>query len=154
MNSIAEWESYEHSYTEHSNDWYWIVGIISVASCVLAIFFQNYIFGILILVSGATLGIMAWRKPAIVDIRVTPRGIIVGDLQYEFQKFNSFWIEDDHMHGPRILLHPKSSILPLAVIMIGDEADPEEVKEVLSEYLDLVPLRESALHRLFDYIGF
>lgn len=154
MNSIIEWQSYEHSYTEHTKDWFWIVGIISIACTVLAIYFENYIFSILILASGFSIGVMAWRKPEIVTIRITEHGIIVGDLYYEFQKFNSFFIETDHMHGNRMLLHPTSSVLPLTVIMMGDEVEAEEIREILGHFLDEVHLRESALHRLFDYIGF
>ena len=47
-----------------------------------------------------------------------------------------------------------SNILPLTVIMINEEVNPDEVAHVLSEFLDEVPMRESILHRLFDYIGF
>jgi hypothetical protein len=58
------------------------------------------------------------------------------------------------MHGPRLLLHPRSSVLPLTVIMIGEEVDLVEVEEILGTFLDMVHLRESAIHKLFDYIGF
>ena len=154
MESIIEWQGYEHVYTEHNSDWFWILGIVTVASSILAFYFGNVLFGILILVAGLTLGLLARKKPRVVDVRVTPQGIIVGTLRYPFSSFHSFWIETEHMHGKRLLLHPTSSFLPLSVIMIADEVDHDELAEVLLEFMDEIPLRESAAHRLFDYFGF
>src|SRR6185503_10371095 len=109
---------------------------------------------IFILLAGLVLGLLARRKPRVVPIKITPRGIIVGDLQYSFDSYLSFWIEVDHMHGPRVLLHPKSSALPLTAIMIGDNVDLDHVADILNDYLEEVPMKESAVHRLFDYLGF
>lgn len=154
MEPIIEWQSYEHTFTEHGKDWFWILGIITISLSVLAFVFQNYIFSILLLVCGITIGLMAWKKPRIVNIRVTPRGIIVGDMEYAFNNFHSFWIEEEHMHGTRLLLHPMSNVLPLTSIMIGGEVDPAELADILNDFLDEVPMKESLAHRAFDYIGF
>ncbi len=149
-----EWQDYEHNYAEHGKDWYWILGIVTVCSAILAIYFGNIIFGIFLLLAGLVLGLLAARKPKVVPIKVTPRSIIVGDMQYPLDNFLSFWIEVDHMHGPRILLHPKNSALPLTAIMVGENVDLDRLSDILNDYLEEVPMRESAIHRLFDYLGF
>ena len=154
MESLIEWQDYEHNYAEHTQDWYWILGIVTLGGSILAFYFGNMLFGILILLSGFTLGLLSRRKPKIVTIKITPRSIVVGNMQYPYENFHSFWIETDHMHGPRILLHPKSPMLPLLPIMVGDGVDLDHLADTINDHLEESPLRESALHRLFDYLGF
>lgn len=151
--TLIEWQDYEHNYIEHTKDWFWILGIVTLSGTVLAFYFGNIIFAIFIFLAGLTLGLLRHRKPRIVSIKITPQGIIVGEWQYPFSNFQSFWIEDDHMHGPRILLHAKSTMLPLTAIMIGDGVDLDHLADVLNDHLEEMPMRESAVHRLFDYLG-
>ena len=153
METFLEWQDYEHNYVEHTKDWYWILGIVTICAAILAFFFGNILFGIFILLAGLILGLLTKKKPKIVTIKITNKGIVVGDMQYPFANFHSFWIEDDHMYGPRILLHPKSSMLPLTAVLIGDNVDLDHVADILDNYLEEVPMRESAVHRLFDYLG-
>lgn len=150
---LIEWRDYAHNYVEHTKDWFWILGIVTIGGAVLAFFFHNYLFGIFILLAGLVLGLLAGRKPKVVSSFVTPRGITVGDIHYPFSNFHSFWVETDHMHGTRILLHPTNSFLPLTAIMVEENVDHEHLSDVLNDYLDEVPMRESAVHRLFDYFG-
>ena len=152
--TLIEWRDYAQNYVEHGKDWFWILGIVTIAGAVLAFFFHNYLFGIFIILAGLVLGLLAKKKPPIVTSFVTPRGITVGDMHYPFSNFHSFWVETDHMHGTRILLHPVSSFLPLSVIIVDEEINHEHLVDILNDYLDQVPMRESAVHKLFDYLGF
>jgi hypothetical protein len=154
MEPFIEWQDYEHNYVEHGKDWFWILGIVTISSSILSFYFGNVLFGIFILLAGVTLGLLAFRKPRVVDIKITNRSIIVGEMQYPYDNFFSFWIESDHMHGPRILLHPRNPALPLTAIMIGEGVDLDHLADVLNDYMDEVPMKESAIHKLFDYLGF
>ena len=42
------WEAYEYEPKERSADWYWIVGIIALAICVVSLIYGNIIFAILV----------------------------------------------------------------------------------------------------------
>ncbi len=152
--ALIEWHDYSHHFVEHGKDWFWILGIVAVGGAVLAFFLSNVLFGIFILLAGLVLGLLAKNKPEVVRSYVSPRGITVGDMHYPFLNFHSFWVETDHMHGTRILLHPVSSVLPLTTIMVEESVDKDLLRDILNDYLDEVPMRESALHKLFDYIGF
>lgn len=152
--ALIEWHDYSHHYVEHGADWFWILGIVSIGGAVLAFFFGNVLFGIFILLAGLVLGLLAKNKPEVVRSFVTPRGITVGSMHFPFTNFHSFWIETDHMHGTRILLHPVSTMLPLTTIMVEENVDHALLADILNDYLDQVPMKESAIHKLFDYIGF
>ncbi len=84
-------------------------------------------------------------------IGITPKGIFFGQRLYSFKNFRSFWIEDDHVHGARILLHPTSSYLPLVSIHINeDEVNLLDLQEILLQFLDEEFLQESVVHKWFD----
>ena len=150
MDIILEWHSPEHHFDKKSNDWYWILGIIAFAISVLAFYFGNFLFAIFVLIAGFTIGIMSYKETKVVPIKVVYKGVIFDRQLYPWLSLRSFWIEDDHVHGARILLHPLSNFLPMIVIPINDEVDLNDVRDVLLEFLEEEYLQESILHKWFD----
>ena len=120
METILEWHSPEHHFDKKSNDWYWILGIIVIGAAVLAFYFSNFLFGVFIIIAGITLGMLSYKETKMVSIRIVAKGLIFGNYLYPWVSFRSFWIEDEHTHGARILLHPLNSFLPLTVIPINE----------------------------------
>ena len=84
------WQTAEYAHRDRSIDWFWAIGLISIAGCVAAILFKNYLFGILILLSGICLALLAKTKPGMVDITLSTESInIAGDV-YPFKKILEF----------------------------------------------------------------
>jgi len=150
--TILEWHSPEHHFDKKNNDWYWILGVICIGSSVLAFYFNNFLFGIFIIIAGLTLGMLSYRDTKIIPIKIVSKGIILGRRLYPFASYRSFWIEDEHTHGYRILMHPLNSYLPLTVIPINEEVDLNDVRDILLEFLAEEFLAESLLHKWFDKI--
>jgi hypothetical protein len=153
METIVEWQSPEHHFGPKSADWYWIVGIVAVAGAVLSFYFDNMLFAVFILLSAFTIGFLSYKETRDVSVRVTNKGIVFHKFLYEYRSHKSFWIEDDHVHGARILMHSQSSFSPLTVIPIAEEIDLEQLRDLLLNFLDEEILQESLVHRLFDKIG-
>ena len=151
METIIEWQSPEHHFDRKTADWYWALGIIAVAATVLAFYFDNFLFGIFIIIAALTIGFLSYKETRQVTIQITTKGILFGRRFYPFRNFRSFWIEDDHVNGARILLHPASSYLPLTSIHVNeDQVDLNDVQEILLEFLDEEFLQESVVHKWFD----
>jgi len=151
MEPIMQWQSPEHHFDKKTIDWYWGLGIIAVAGTVLAFYFDNFLFGIFIIIAALTVGFLSYKETRQVTIQINPKGIIFGRRLYPFRNFRSFWIEDDHVHGARILLHPVSNYLPLTSIHINeDHVDLADVQEILLEFLDEEYLQESIVHKWLD----
>jgi hypothetical protein len=148
--TILEWHSPEHHFDKKANDWYWILGIICVGAAVLSFYFKNFLFGVFIIIAGATIGMLSYRETKVVPIKIVPKGIIFGRHLYPWTSYRSFWIEDEHVHGARILLHPVSSYLPLVVIPINEEVDLNDVRDTLLDFLEEEFLKESLVHKWFD----
>ncbi len=150
METILEWHSPEHHFDKKSNDWYWILGIITIAASVLAFYFDNFLFGIFIIIAGFTIGLLSYKETRDLNIKIVPKGIIVGRQMYPWLSQRSFWIEDDHIHGDRILIHPLGSLSPLVIIPVSDEIDLNDLREILLEFLEEEYLQESIIHKWFD----
>jgi hypothetical protein len=150
METILAWHSPEHHFDKKSNDWYWMLGIICLGASFLSFYFDNLLFGIFIIIAGLTVGMLSYKETKIVPISIVHKGITFGRNLYPWTSFRSFWIEDEHIHGPRILLHPMSSYLPLIVIPINEEVDLNEVRDTLLEFLSEEFLVESIVHKWFD----
>ena len=152
METIIEWQSREHHFDKKSTDWYWGLGIIATGAGVLAFYFGNWIFGIFIILAALVIGLLSYRETKIVPIKISVEGIIFGKSFFPFSSYISFWIEEDHVHGARILLRSKNRMLPLSVIPIGDEIDLEDLRDILDNFLPLEFLQESIFHKWFDKI--
>ncbi len=152
METILEWHSPEHHFDKKTNDWYWILGVIVLGAAVLAFYFNNFLFGIFIIIAGLTVGMLSYRETKVVPIKISTRGIIFGRYLYPWMSYRSFWIEDEHIHGARILLHPINSFLPLVVIPVNEGVNLNDVRDVLLEFLEEEFLQESLIHKWFDKI--
>lgn len=150
MQILLEWQSPEHRFDKKSADWYWILGIVSTAIAVLSFYFGNLLFGIFIIIAAFTVGMLSYKDTKVVLVRITSKGIAFDRHFYPWRSYQSFWIEDDHIHGPRILISPISTFLPLASVPINEEIDLNELRDILIEFLEEEPLQESIIHRWFD----
>lgn len=148
--TLLTWQSPEHHFDKKTNDWYWTLGIICAAVSTLAFYFGNVLFGVFVVIAGLTVGMLSWRETKEVTIKLTSRGVVFGRHLYPWTSYRSFWIEDEHTHGPRLLMHPISSFLPLVTAPISEEVDLDDVHEILSQFLKEEPLQESIIHRWFD----
>lgn len=149
---ILGWDSPQHHFDKKTNDWYWILGVIVVGASVLAFYFGNFLFGVFIIIAGLTIGMLSYRETKIISVKITNKGITFGRSLYPWTSYKSFWIEDEHVNGPRILLHPISSIQPIVTIPINEEVDLNDVRDILLEFLEEEFLIESIFHKWFDKI--
>jgi hypothetical protein len=149
---LISWNAPEHLHVEKSPDWYWAVGIITLAIAAVAIIFGNVITGIFVLVAAAALVLHASRPPRIIYHEVNDRGIIVNDRLYPFLSLESFWIPHDEL-PPKILVKSRKMLMPFIVIWIA-EIDPESVREILLKYIAETEHREPFLKHLLERLGF
>ncbi len=144
----------EYHYHHKASDWYWAVGIVTIAAAATAIIFNNVLFGVLILLSGFSLLTYASRKPIEQDIEISDAGITVGKYRFAYSNLESFWIE--HQEYGRMLLKSKRAIMPHIVVPMNEISDEEkeEVRAFLRTKLPEVEQHEPLLEMIMEYIGF
>jgi len=152
IEALISWNAPAHLYTEKRPDWYWIVGIITVALAATAFIFGEVITGIFVIVAAATLVIHASKPAPIVTCEVNDRGVRFGDTLYPFLSLDSFCIPHDEPVA-KILLKSRKLLSPFIVIYI-DEVDPEDVRAVLLKYIAETEHHEPFLKHILEWLGF
>ncbi len=152
MKPLISWNAPEHIHTEKNNDWYWAVGIITLTAAVLAIMLNNVVFGILIIISAFALVVHSSQKPRIFHYEINDRGIIVNESLYPFLTLESFWI-DAHQEKPKLLIKSHKTFMPFLAIYI-EEVDPEEIRDILLNYIAETEHQEPISQKLLELIGF
>ena len=150
--ALISWNAPTHVYREKTSDWFWSVGIITLALAVVCFIFGQVLMGIFVIVAAVALVLHASKPPKIVYHEINDRGIIVEDVLYPFLSLDSFWIAHDSQPG-KILIKSHKTFMPLIVILI-DEVDPEEIREVLLKYIAETEHHQQFLHHVLEGLGF
>ncbi|MBU6431573.1 MAG: hypothetical protein KGJ58_04570 [Patescibacteria group bacterium] len=149
---IMRWKAYEYNHREKSSDWFWAVGIIAFSAATAAIIFNNAIFAIFIILSAFTLSMYAARKPALVNIELNDKGVIVGKNIYFYQTLEKFWVARKKW-GNVILLKSKKTLLPYVTIP-ADQVDSEQITKYLSRHIKEEEMNEPLTLTIMEYLGF
>ena len=149
---LIAWNAPAHYYVEKRPDWYWAVGVVTLALAAVAIILGNIITGIFVIVAAVALVLHASRPPKVVAYEVNDRGIVADETLYPFLSLESFWIPHDEFPS-KIILKSRKLFMPFIVIYI-DEIDPEQVREVMLTYIAETEHREPMLKHLLERLGF
>lgn len=150
--ALISWTAPTHVHTEKRPDWYWAVGIITLALAAVAFIFGEIITGIFVIVAAVALVLHASHPPQEITYEINDRGILLNDVLYPFVSLDSFWIPHDE-DQPKVLVKSRKLIAPLMVMHI-DEVDPEEVRKILLKYIAETEHREPVLKKLLEWLGF
>ncbi len=151
-NEKITWSALEYEYKEKGKDWYFALGIITISASVASFLLDNILFSLLILISGLTVAMYGARKPKILKIELTERGVFVNKSLHPFNTLKSFWIEENE-DKPKILFEFKKTFLPYVVIPIKD-GDIINIRGFVSEFLQEEELHEPFAQKIMDYLGF
>lgn len=146
------WQTSEYEEKERHPDWFWSVGILTVAIAATSIILNNVLFALIILLGGFSLTIYAIRKPKKIDVALNEKGVLLDKLFYPYYTLESFWIEEHETH-PRILIKSQKLLMPYLVINI-EEVEPEKVRKYLVRHIHEVFHSESIFHRILERLGF
>ena len=153
MQKDIVWNTLEHTHEEKSNDWFWALGIVSVSSAVAALLFGNVLFALLILIGAFTIGLLAKKDPATVEIALTPRGVLVGSDFYPYHLLVAFWIDEVEHAAPTLIIDAHRFLTPHIIVPLGDH-DAEEVRMYLAQYLPEREIHEPVMQKALEFFGF
>lgn len=151
----VEWKGQEFEFAPKSTTWYWIVTILSVGCAVAAFIVGNFLFGIILLLAGATISLLGSRRPALHTFKITDRGIHVGDQVFLYDNIQHFAIDDHHTSGSPTKLHfgLHQGIVKIMTVPLSG-VDFRAVRTALKNHsIDEVETLDSAVARLSDWMG-
>ena len=145
-NSI-KWQTEEYTYTKKGRDWFWVVGIITIAVAITAVVLGNGLFAVLVLLAGFTLSLQAVKKPRVIEFEITNKGVRTDKIVYPFSSLESFWVED------KIILKSKKFLMPYIIIPLG-EIEPKIIRDTLYDFMEEEEQREPLAHQIMERFGF
>ena len=93
--ALISWNAPTHVHKEKTSDWYWSVGIITLAIAVVCFIFAQIIPGIFVIMAAVALVLHSSRPPKIVHHEINDRGVVIGDTLYPFLTLESFYVPHD-----------------------------------------------------------
>lgn len=152
IKTLISWQTPEYIMEKKTPDWYWAVGIISVAIMIASILFNNILFAVFILIGTLTIFMYAKRDPDMIDIEITEEGVRAGRNVYPYSLLNSFFV-DEQRDPPHLLL--KSSGITNQLILIPIiKVDPQKVYDILKLQLEEEKLSEPLAIQILERLGF
>lgn len=148
-----EWSTLEHEHKEHSVDWFWAIGLITIISCVISIWLSNYLFSIFILISGASLILVSIRHPQEMTFIIETKGLTMGRNSFLWKDIKGFNIIRGE-ENDKLLIQTTKYFLPVYTISIPKNLT-EEIKVSL---LKIIPsnseIKESPSMQFVEKLGF
>lgn len=148
------WHAPEFKYHHKEASWYWISGLIAAALFIAALYQENILLAIFIILAEITTIILGKRLPKTIEFKINKDGIQCGKLAfYEYEGLTGFHIKKDNEEIGELILKTDSRITPVVKINIFMK-DQEYIRDVLKNFLDEVEYEESFLDTISDKLGF
>lgn len=152
INAVT-WEAPEHHHIEKGNDWFWALGLLAIAGAAGAFVFGNVLFGVVILLGAITMAIFALNDPRTIPFAVTARGVRIGTTLYPYTTLESYYIDEEHEHGPQLLVKSERTFMPLLILPIPEEYI-DDIEDLVSSRLPEETLEEPLSNRILEFFGF
>lgn len=151
LNKI-EWQAPEYKHEEKSMDFFWTIGVVALILFVFAIWQQNFVFAIFILVSAASLFLFSIRHPQVMTFVIETGGLTLGKDKYEWKKIKGFRIKKEADKAV-LLVEINKYLLPVYTIPLPlDMAD--QVRDSLTKVIPNIELEESKAMKFMEKLGF
>ncbi len=128
------WHVLTHEHKEHSTDWYWALGLLTVVGAALSIFFGNLLLALILLIGGISIGILKVRGPREHQVKLDARGATLDGTLYKWNTVHTFWIHVD-MNDPRLYLTTHSLLMPRIVVPLDSIEHSEQVRTLCLKYV-------------------
>jgi hypothetical protein len=150
---IFSWTGYDKLEKERSVDWFWALVIIGIGGATLAFIFNNYLFGVFIVIATIAIVFFATQKPHKLQCSVTQEGVSIGEQHIPFSKIESFWVEE-YEDVAKLILHTKNNISPISSLYFFEKENIEILRENLAEFAEEKHLVEPISYQILEKLGF
>ncbi|MBI4132448.1 MAG: hypothetical protein HY474_02345 [Candidatus Sungbacteria bacterium] len=153
QNAILEWTTPDAEPEAIGSGLQLLGGGALLIGAVVALFFRNFLFALLLILSGLLVIGQAFRAPRQIRFAVTARGIKIGSRLYEFDALESFWIFYDPPLFRELALRSRKHLMPVVKVPLGD-TDPLRLRQSLLRFLPEEEQELSLLDIISKRLGF
>ena len=132
---ILSWSFFEVDHYERG--WMWYVGVLVFGSLFLlyAVWANNYLFALIILIAVIIIFTYSIKEPLKVNFAISENGIVIGDRFYSYDELKDFWIIYNPPEVKKIIFRFKSKIRPELSINLEDQ-NPLKIREILLQNVE------------------
>ncbi len=149
-----QYQTEEFTYIESPKEWFIGLGAITVAGVVLSLVLDNPLFAIICVLVGGLFAYFSQKKPAMVTISISDKGIRCGEEAFPYGKIDHFWMITTSHGIHHLLLKTPLEFDHIGIVPIAPEIDPEEIAHILSDYLPMEEIKESAVTIFLERLGY
>ncbi|MEK7113403.1 MAG: hypothetical protein AAB873_01095 [Patescibacteria group bacterium] len=148
------WSALEYEEKERGNDWFWALGIIVVAGATTSFIYENYFFGLFLVIGGLLLGFFATKKPDLIDYELNERGIKIKNQIFPYKEMKAFWIQYNGEKHPTLFIHSDRIFIPIVSIPLTGGFEEEVIIAMLDNDIKEEEMREHASEKILNFLGF
>lgn len=131
---LLSWTVREYETHDRGQVWYIFMISVGLLLVIYGMLSGNFMFSLIIILSGIILYLQSQQKPQDVTIDITELGVIVGTKMYVYSEFHSFYIIYQPPEVKTLFLQPHSPWRPLIRIPLHD-MNPVDIRTILLEFL-------------------
>jgi len=131
---LHEWTIQQYEQHERGTIWYILVLSLGLLLVFYGVFTGNFLFSLIIILSGIIIFLQAHQTPLQVPFKITDLGVVIGGKFYGYSEFENFYIIYNPPHTKTLFLDTKSVWQPAIRVPLLD-INPIEIKHSLREFL-------------------
>ncbi len=131
---MMSWEAWDSPPIERSKSWYILASIFGLFLILYALFTNNFIFGVIVLMFAVIMLMQDLKKPARLPVHVTTRGLVFGSDFYKFEDIRDFSLTYDPPHINTLYVSFHGGINPMISIGLED-LNPNEIRQILLPFI-------------------
>lgn len=130
-----QWVFPEHENHRRSPAWYVVVGLVSTAFFVYAIYDGNFLFALMIILIGFIFYTQYRNDPLNIPFIIYENGVQLGDTFYVYRELQDFAVVYEPPAVKRLYIRSKKMILRGELSIPLLDQDPVKVRKLLLDYL-------------------
>lgn len=149
------WQAPEFEYYEKDVSWYWLSVIVAVIVLSAAVWQQNFLFAVFIVVAEILVLVWAAQQPRMVEFRIDEKGLLIGGKKfYPYAEIIGFSADENgEDEWPELMFRFQRRLQPTVRIKTP-KARFGEIEKALAPLVRKIEFEESFLESLERFLGF
>ena len=144
------WEAEEYVQTEKNAGWYVGLVVVALVFILVAIFFKQWTFIAVVVVSVLALIVFSVRPPRKLKYKLDSRGLSEGDRKYLFKDFRAFGVLNEGTHFA-IVLTPKKRFGGRITVYFPEEKG-EEIVDAFGVRLPMEEVKLDVVDKIVRFL--
>lgn len=148
------WTAPEYEHRPKSPGWYWTSILVAVIILGIAVWQQNYIFAVFVIMAEMLIIVWGNREPRMIDFKINERGLYVGSSFYPYAHITSFsYTDHDHTEWADVIFYFEKRLQG----EVKFHFPKNRLNELQGDLLNMAPLvvhEESLLDTFERFFGF